>query len=264
MRLWIAVALMAVVAPVKAQLVVKLSPQTVAGFEEYVKTVESQVNARWQGRKNLLLIEDDADDKQRVLAGEVFIKHMNNGEPVSIQDGLIHDWLGAVYIPDKSAEQVVRLLEDFDRHRDIYPAVAESHVIRRNGDEITGYWQLRQKNVITVVLDVEESVRYQQIAPGKWKGAAYARHIVEEDTGLFSRGKKFPPGEGHGYLWRLYSYWTLEEVQGGVVAECRTLSLSRDIPQSLAWAIAPYVEKTPRDSLVSILNSTRATLEKQQ
>jgi hypothetical protein len=62
----------------------------------------------------------------------------------------------------------------------------------------------------------------------------------------------------------LYSYWTLEEVQGGVVAECRTLSLSRDIPQSLAWAIAPYVEKTPRDSLVSILNSTRATLEKQQ
>ena len=241
----------------QAQLVVKLSAQTVTEFNRYVTDVESQMNDRWKAKKNFLLLDDNVSEKQRVLAGEVFIKQMNNGQPVSVKDGLIHDWVGAVFIPHASAEQVVALLEDFDRHQDIYPEVSESHTLNRKGAIVIGAWRLKQKGLVPVILDVKEDVTFSQLAPGKWKGAAYARDITEVDTALFSRGKKFPLGEGHGYLWRLYGYWSLQATNSGVLAECRTLSLSRDIPQGLNWAVGPYVEKQPRESLTSTLENTR-------
>ena len=243
--------------PVKAQLVIKLSAQTQAEFDRYANSVESQAQERWHGKKNLFYVEDDPANKARVLSGELFIKQMNDGHPVSITDGLIHDWLGVIFIPNTTVDRVVNALEDFDDHHKFYPAVTESKTLRRQGNEVTGYWRLQQKGLVPVILDVEDSVRYEKLAPGKWKGEAFARDIREIDTGLFSRGHKFPVGEGHGYLWRLNGYWTLESVNGGVLAECRTLSLSRDIPQGLAWAVAPYAQKMPQESLASTLKGTR-------
>ncbi len=243
--------------PANAQLVIKLSSQTVSEFDHYASSVESQKEERWHGRKNFLYVEDDAANKARVLNGEVFIKQMNDGRPVSITDGLIHDWSGAIFIPNTTVERVVSALEDFDNHKKFYPAVTESKTVRHQGNEVTGYWRLQQKGLVPVILDVEDSVRYEKLSPGKWKGEAFARDIREVDTGLFSRGRKFPAGEGHGYLWGLNGYWTLESVNGGVLAECRSLSLSRDIPQGLAWAVAPYVQKMPQESLASTLKVTR-------
>ncbi len=250
-------------APMRAQLVVKLSPQTVAAFEQYAQGVESQVGERWQGKKKFLAIEDDPQTLQSVLQGELFIKQMNDGRPIEITNGLIHDWLGAVYIPNATIERVIGILEDFDNHKNLYPGVSASRTIRRSGKNVTGYWRLQQKGFVPVILDVQDEVHYEQITPDRWKGQAYARNITEVDTGLFTRGRKFPLDEGHGYLWRLYAYWSLEGFRGGVLAECRTLSLSRDIPQGLAWAVLPYVQKAPQESLTSTLKATReAALQK--
>jgi hypothetical protein len=257
------VVLLGCVVPLRAQLVVKLSPQTVSEFERYATGVEAEMNQRWAGKKNFLAIEDDQQARQQVLGGDLFIKQMNGGRPAEITNGLIHDWLGAIYIPNATIQQVLDILEDFDRHKDIYPAVAKSHTVRRNGNDVVGYWRLQQGGMVPVKLDVQEEVRYGEVAPGRWKGVSYARDITEVGAGLFDRGRKYPPREGHGYMWRLYAYWSLESYNGGVLAECRTLSLSRDIPQGLAWAVAPYVQKLPRDSLRSTLKETRNAVLKQ-
>ena len=243
--------------PVQGQFVVKLQPETVREFERYAQSVEAQLNERWQGKRNFLAIEDDPVSLQKVLAGEFPIRELPNGSPIDVKDGLVHDWIGAVYIPNTGMERVLDVLRDFDRHKKIYPEVADSRTVRRNGEDVTGYWRLQRKGIVPVVLNVEQEAHYQQVSPGKWTCRAYARNITEVDTGLFTRGRKFPPGEGHGYLWRLYAYWSLESFRGGVLAECRTLSLSRDIPQGLAWAVGPYVQKTPYESLLSTLRETR-------
>jgi hypothetical protein len=154
-------------------------------------------------------------------------------------------------------DRVLEVLQNFDNHKKIYPEVADSRTIRRNGNDITGYWRLQRKGMVPVVLNVEQDAHYQQVAPGKWICRAYARNITEVDMSLFTRGRKFPLGKGHGYLWRLYAYWSLEAFNGGVLAECRTLSLSRDIPEGLNWAVGPYVQKMPQESLASTLGGTR-------
>lgn len=250
------------VCSLQAQLVVKLSPQTIAEFERYANKVESQLNERWSGSKNFLVLDDNPEEKKKVLAGELFIKSMSGDHPVAVTSGLIHDWLGAVFIPHVTPEHVVSILDDFNRHKDIYPEITQSKTLERNGSTVTGYWRLEQKSgIVPIILNVTEEATYKPVSQEKWKGLTYAKKIIETDTGLFSRGKKFPLGEGHGYLWRLYGYWSLQAAQGGTIAECRTLSLSRDIPQGLNWAVAPYVEKQPRTSLASLLTNTRKAAE---
>jgi hypothetical protein len=243
--------------PLHAQLVINLEPQTVSQFESYARKVEASLDERWKGEKNFLSVEDDKAAKQRVLAGDFEIRQLPNGNPTGITNGLIHDWVGAVFIPKTSMERVLDILQNFDNHKKIYPEVADSRTIRRNGNDITGYWRLERKGMVPVILNVEQEAHYEQVAPGKWICRAYARNIKEVESGLFSRGRKFPVGKGHGYLWRLYAYWSLEIYNGGVLGECRTLSLSRDIPDGLGWAVGPYVQKMPQESLTSTLKETR-------
>jgi hypothetical protein len=243
--------------PAAAQLVIKLKPDTVEQFEAYVHTAEADMDARWKMPDRLILVQSDPAELQKVLSGEVYIRSVSPNGPVSIKDGLIHDWIGTVFIPNAAPDKVVGILRNFDVHKKIYPEVVNSRTVRQAGDEVEGYWRLRRKGVVSVVLDVTQKAFWTEIAPGRWICRAHADDVREVDTGLFSNGRVFPLGEGHGYMWRLDAYWALEAYRGGVLAECRTISLSRDIPDALNWAIAPYVKKAPQDSLFSTLSNTR-------
>jgi hypothetical protein len=238
-------------------MVIKLDPKTTAEFDRYAAEVESQLSERWQGKKNFLAIQDNPADEKSVLSGELIIRELPQGQPVAITDGLIHDWLGAIYIPNTTPEHVVSILRDFDGHKKIYPEVADSRTVSATGNDVTGFWRLERKGLVPVILDVKQDAHWQPLSSGKWICRAYARQISEVDATLFFHGRKYPPGEGHGYMWRLYAYWSIEKSDNGVLAECRTLSLSRNIPPGLAWAVGPYVQKMPQDSLSSTLRQTR-------
>ena len=70
------------------------------------------------------------------------------------------------------------------------------------------------------------------------------------------------PGEEHGFLWRMNTYWSYEERDGGLYIEIESVSLSRSIPVGLGWAIGPFIESVPRDSLEFTLEATRNALLK--
>jgi len=70
-------------------------------------------------------------------------------------------------------------------------------------------------------------------------------------------GPEFPVGDGHGYLWRLYTYWHFAEREGGVYIQCEAISLTRDIPFGLGWLIRPLVTSIPKQSLDRVLAQTR-------
>jgi hypothetical protein len=77
-----------------------------------------------------------------------------------------------------------------------------------------------------------------------------------EDAGKANE-KVEPPDCGYGFLWRLDTYWRFEERDGGVYAECRAISLTRDIPMGLGWIIEPIVRSLPKETLVHTLKATR-------
>jgi hypothetical protein len=69
-------------------------------------------------------------------------------------------------------------------------------------------------------------------------------------------------GNDHGYMWRLYSYWRLEEKDGGVYVENESITLTRTVPALLAWLVNPLTKSIPRDILLHTLTDTRKAVTK--
>lgn len=180
---------------------------------------------------------------------------------IDAQDALIHDWVGAVFVPKVTPEQAVALLTDFNRHAAIYaPEVAASKLISRQGANYRSSLRLLKKKVITVVLDTEYETRYTPIGGNRWLGVVRSTRIQEVDNEGEKDERLKPVGTGHGFLWRLNSWWVVEPRDGGVLLQLRSVSLTRDIPFGLSWAIKPMVTSLPRESLVSTLEKTAQAL----
>ena len=69
-----------------------------------------------------------------------------------------------------------------------------------------------------------------------------------------------PEGRDRGFLWRLASYWRYEQVDGGVIAECESVSLSRGIPRVLKLFVGRIIDDVARGSMERTLEGMRERL----
>jgi len=153
------------------------------------------------------------------------------------------------------------MVQDYDHHKTLYqPEVIDSRLIRRDGNDFHIHLRLLKKKVITVVLDTWHDVHYSQLSRTRWNLRSRTSRIQEVEHAGTPKETVLPPDTGHGFLWRLNSYWKFEERDGGTWLECRAISLTRDIPKGLAWIIDPIVRKLPRESLIHTLDATRKSL----
>ncbi len=257
-------AILLLTCPMCSQFETKLAPETVRAFEAHVRVAETELESRWSGREPFLELDVSSADNKRILKGELVIRPAAGGNPEGIPDGLIHDWVGAVYIPSTSVGKVLAVLQDFDRHSKIYPEIIRSRLVKRQGDDITGYWRLERKQpFVPAVFDVQQEAHYKQVAPGRWICRAYADDIREVQDAGTKKEQDYPLGEGLGLLWRMNAFWSIEVHGDGVLAECRTISLSRSIPNGMGWMIKPFIQNVPRESLTSTLLNTRKTIASQ-
>ena len=180
-----------------------------------------------------------------------------------MKDGLVHDWSGCVFIPGATLERTLALVQDYDHHKDVYrPEVIDSKLLSRNGGDFRIYLRLLKKKVITVVLSTEHEVHYTKVDATRVNSRSYTTKIAEvEDAGKPGE-RELPPGKGHGFLWRLHSYWRFEERDGGLYLECQAVSLTRDVPTGLGWMIEPIIRNVPKESLTNTLRATRDALVK--
>jgi hypothetical protein len=63
-------------------------------------------------------------------------------------------------------------------------------------------------------------------------------------------------------MWRFYTYWRIEEKDGGVYVQNESVSLSRTVPALLAFVVNPLVKSIPRNVLIHWLTDTRNAVEK--
>jgi hypothetical protein len=241
----------------------KLEPRTTEAFDSYVKTVEQQLTHRWEGKEHFLASDGSPKDKEQLLRGKLVITPGASPNPIEIPDGLIHDWVGAAFFPHTTLEKVMAVLQDFDAHSRIYPEIVKSRLIARNGGDLKGYWRVaRKQQFVPATYDIEQEAQYRQVGEGKWICRDHSTVIREVKDAGSKHESLFPADEGLGLLWRLNAYWSLQATDGGVMAECRTISLSRGIPSGMGWIIKPFIQNVPRESLNSTLANTRKELEK--
>jgi hypothetical protein len=236
------------------------SRQAVIAFDQYIRAAESRLQIQSPAQDRYLWA-NTPERRQRVRHGAVVCEPGGSRSETNVPGALIHDWVGAVFIPHATVEQVLAVVQDYDHHKNIYkPEVIDSRTLERHGDDFKIRLRLVQHKVITVVLDTEHEVHYHQEGPGWWRSRSYSTHIAEiEDYGT-PHERERPPGQDRGFLWRLNSYWSFREGDGGTYVECEAISLTRSVPAGLRWLIEPIVRGLARDSLVHTLASTQAAV----
>jgi hypothetical protein len=244
----------------------KLRAETVAAFDRYVQLTEERNETELKRGARLFWV-DALPASQRTEAyaalkrGVVQITHLatlENGKPIVCSGGLIHHWVGVIFIPGVKLNDVLGILEDYDHQSTYYaPEVERSKIESHDGDHFRVFLRFRRHKVITVVLNTEHEVRYFRDAPGRAHSRSSAVRIAEvENPGKSDEREKQPDADG-GYLWRMETWWRMEERDGGVYVQSEAASLTREIPTGLGWLVGSFINSIPKETLTFTLEATR-------
>lgn len=208
--------------------------------------------------------KDRTDAFAKLRAGEVEMRRLSvteDGGNIEVPGGLIHDWEGVVFIPGAKLDAVLKTLEDYDHHATYYaPEVTKSRIESRTGDQFRIYMQFRRHKIVTVVLNTEHDVTYYRDSPMRAHSRSSAIRIAQVDDPGGPKEKERAPGEDDGFLWRMETWWRMEERDGGVYVQNEAITLTRDIPTGLGWLIEPFITKIPEETLEFTLRATRNAL----
>jgi hypothetical protein len=150
------------------------------------------------------------------------------------------------------------MVQDYGRDKVSFkPEVLNSKILSHNGDDFKVYMRLLKKKVLTVVLNTEHDVHYTRIGDTRCYSRSRTTRVDEVESPGGRDERERPPGNDHGFLWRLNSYWRFEQRGGGTYVECEAISLSRSVPLGLGWLVNPIIRTLPRDSLANTMRCTR-------
>jgi hypothetical protein len=167
-------------------------------------------------------------------------------------------WVGTIFVPGASVDQILALVQDYDRHQEYYaPQVVKSKLIERKGDDFRVYLRIKQTDLVTVILDTEHDVHYTHLDAARAYSCSYSTRIAELEHAGEQNERALPPGKDHGFLWRIDSFWRFEQRGGGVYVECEAISLTRDVPLGLGSLVGRFIESIPEESLQLTLRETR-------
>jgi hypothetical protein len=246
-----------------------LKPNTVAAFDTYLKLTDARNAEELQRGTNLLCVEglkenERAQAYEALKRGEVKMQKLEtrqNGEKIHCPGGMIHHWVGVAFIPGAKLQDVLRVLQDYDHHAQYYaPDVEQSKIESHDGNHFVVFLRFRRRKVITVVLNTEHDVRYFLDSDTREHSRSSAIRIAEVENAGKANEREKPSGDDGGYLWRMETWWRMEERDGGVYVQSEVVSLTRDIPTGLGWLIGPFVTSIPKETLTFTLDATRRAI----
>lgn len=261
MRFLLSLALAMFSAPAAAA---DLQPATAAAFERYARATAQRLDDAPYLWVDSLPSARRRDALAALRRGELVIEPLatrERGREIPVPDGLIHHWVGTVFVPRSTVAAAVALLQDYDHHADIYaPTVARSTLLARNGDTFRISLRFMMKKVITVVTNTEHEARFTRDGADRAQSRIRSTRIAEVEAPDTPGEREKPMGRDGGYLWRLNSYWRFLQRDGGVYIQCESITLTRGIPTGFGWLVRPFVTSIPRESLTFTLERTRERL----
>jgi hypothetical protein len=238
-----------------------LTPETLTAWDTYLHSQSARV-AAYSKAAPFLWSDESPDRLRRVRNGEAVISAVGDN-PHHVPQGLVHHWIGAIFLPGAHLDDVLSIVRDYGRYKEFYaPGVVDSRVLRHTDTE--GRFSLRMVNntaVTRFALDTDFEETYTRVDENKCYSISYTTRVREVENYGLSDEREAPENTGRGLIWRLYSLSRFEERDGGVYIELEAVALSRDIPVALRWLIDPVVRRTSRNSLrVSLQNTEQAVL----
>jgi len=240
-------------------------PADISVFNFYCNGVESRLVQQHRSANAFLVFSgsDPKDTETRLRQGEVIIERLAPSAGAEFKGALLHHWRGTAFAPGAKAADFERLMRDFNSYPQHFsPQVLQARKIAQDGDHMQAWIRVRQRHVITVVMDTTYDVSFGQLDVQHGYSISRSTRIDEIDSPGTRAERALNGNEEHGFLWRLNTYWSYEERDGGLYLQIESISLTRSIPSGLGWMIGPYVESIPRESMEFTLRSACNALRK--
>jgi hypothetical protein len=241
----------------------ELQPATLMAWDAYLKEADFHMQERAARRRPFLWMDESPARAARVRRGEVLIAPAVGHGTVGVPHGLVHDWIGAIFIPGATIESLLAVVHDYDNYHRVYqPVVTSSRTVActDTGQEFQMVWQSK---LLFVSAAMQGRYQAHDVMLDAHRGYSIAEteEVREIEAYRHTGERLLPPGTGNGFIWRIRSMARFEERDGGVYLELEAIALTRDIPPSLAWMINPAVNHLSINSLTTTLRQTRNTVQ---
>ncbi|MGA7921481.1 MAG: hypothetical protein WCA38_17615 [Candidatus Acidiferrales bacterium] len=250
-----------------------LQAPTAEAYDRYIRLTQAQVDSELMQSGGPYLWAERLPEPQRssvqkqLTGGQIVIERLDtldDGKSIEVPGGIIHHWIGTVFVPRATLAQTISFMQDYDHKVDYFkPDIVLSKVLRHQGDDYFVLLRFQKSKIITTVIDTNQEIRYYRVDGTQAWSRSRTTRVQEVQNAGKPNEKLLPEGHDRGFMWRMNTYWRFEEKDGGTYVECQAISLTRDIPAGLGWMVGPFVTSVPKESLTFTLVSARAALLRQ-
>lgn len=247
----------------------ELRPETLQAWNEVIAAEEVRIAAEiaMPGKFLALDFQDArtaAEERRDLLAGDVVVRQMPlkrmGNRPAGVPGGTVQHWRGAVFVPDVTLDFVMSLMEDPERDQIRQEDVLEMRVLEKTPTYLRLFLKLQRSHLVTAVYNTEHLVRFRRHDDATASSSNVATRISEVERLGDGRERERLEGQDRGFLWRMNSYWRYQQVHGGVLVECESMTLSRSIPGLIEPVARPVIKKIARESMARTLDTVRSRL----
>ena len=101
----------------------ELRRDTVVYWNAYLNATRPQMASQTP----FLWVDQKPERLQRVRDGEILVSSVGKENPKPVASGLIHDWVGAAFLPNASIKDVLSAARDYSNYKEYYkPTVVDS------------------------------------------------------------------------------------------------------------------------------------------
>jgi len=244
----------------------ELQPAASRAFDRYVALAEARIQQEISGKSPLLWIDQQPPSQRGPIVaalerGEVVsakLQMRDRGKSIDPPGGLIHHWVGTVFLAGADVRRARTMLQDYDRYPQWFsPLIQRAHIESRSGDRFRVAMRTEMHKILTVTVDADYDIAYSTLSDSTFhvRSIATAIHIV--DSPGTSAERRTPADQTFGFLWRLNTYCSFAQVANGTYEQCESISLTRDIPFGLGMIVRPLVTGIPRETLEFTLGHVR-------
>ena len=236
----------------------ELKQETLSAWDEYVQAANARMAERLHPDNCFLLIDEAPERARQVRSGGIVVWPADK-TPQRIASGLVHDWMGAIFVPNARVQDVFSVVRDYDHYKEFYaPGVVTSQGNRHSDGRDQFSMLLTSKSgPARTALDSDYESTYFQVDSRRWYSVSYTTRVQEIEEYGQPGEHRLPLDQGHGYIWRLYSITRFKERDGGVYIEVEGIALSRDIPAAVRWVVDPIVRRFSKSSVTATLKQTQ-------
>jgi hypothetical protein len=196
-----------------------LQQTTSKAWDDYVDSAYWRMQQRVVPGNAFLWVDEAQDRLARVRAGEIVVSPVGLQNPKKVPSGLIHDWIGAAFIPHVTLHSVLQVVRDYARYKELYrPTVIDSKVIATSEARDRFSMVLMNKSLfVKTALDTDYETFYVRVDDRRGYSISRSTRIQEIEEYGAPPQRVLQEGEGNGLIWRLFTIIRWEERAGGGV-----------------------------------------------